>query len=258
MRQGFLWVGLTAAAFALVTLAAASGASAQEARVRLEVPPGVIGVEDPPFTVDVVVEDIVNIGGFQFDLHFDPSVLTFVNVEMGPFLGSSGRRVECLDPRVGPEYVQFVCVTLGALPPGADGSGVLATVTFDPASPGTSPLRLERVIIARLDGERIPATDEDGSISVALPPGPETPAPADTPPGATPTDLTPTVVTPAEATPVTATPVRATATASPATTSAPENGGTNWSLWGSVIGGAAILVVAAASVAWWSKARKVP
>lgn len=218
LRQGLLWIRLTAAVLALATLTVASTAGAQEAKLRLEAPSGDIGPADPPFTVDVVVEDVVNLGAFEFDLHYDSSILGFVNVERGPFLGSSGRRVECLDPRLEPGSLRFVCVTLGALPPGADGSGVLATVTLAPAGPGTSPLRFYSAILARPDGQPIAAALQDASITVASPGTPGTPA----------------------------------------ATGTSNDGGTNWPLWGSLFGGAAVLVVAAAGVAWWSRAQKQP
>ena len=250
VRQGLLWVSLAAAVFALTTPIAVSRAGAQEAKVRLEVPSGDVGVDDAPFTVDVIVEDVANLGGFEFNLRYDSSILGLVNVDRGPFLGSSGRTVECLDPRLTLGFVRFVCVTLGPMPPGADGSGVLATLTFDPAGPGTSPLRFDGAILARLDGQRIPAAVEDASITVVSPSAQQSQLPAASPPAATPAHLTP-----VEATPIGPTPILA---GTPAATNVSSDGGTNWLLWGSVIGGAAILLVAAVSLAWWSRARKLP
>jgi hypothetical protein len=234
-------------------------AGAQETKVRLGVPSGNVQVGGAPFTVDVLVEDVVNLGAFQFTLRYDSSVLGFVGVENGALLASSGRRVECLDPRVSPGSVHLVCVTLGALPPGVDGSGVLATLTFAPAAPGASPLQLDEAILASPDGQRISAANESASITVTSPGAPQTPPPAGASPVPTAAQLTPVAATPTAATPTARTPVAPTPTlvGTPATTGASGDGGTNWPLWGSVIGAAAaVVVVAAAGMLWWSRGRK--
>jgi general secretion pathway protein D len=254
LQRARLRVGLTAAIFALVTLAAAPGAGAQETEVRLEVPSGPVGADDAPFTVQVLVEDVTNLGAFEFDLRYEPSVVGLVNVEMGPFLGSSGRRVQCLDPQMAAGSVHFVCVTIGATPAGPDGSGVLATLTFDPAADGSSFLRFGDTVLARPDGQPMPATTVDASVTVGSPP-PATPLATGTPSAATPTH--PTTAAAATATRTAVAPTKTSTETPPATTTA-DNDGTNWALWGSVIGGIAALAVVAAGVAWWSRARGLP
>lgn len=266
VQQRLLWVGLAAAVFGVATLTVAPRAAAQEAKLRLDVPSAQIRVGDPAFAVEVAVDDVVNLGAFEFDLTYDSSVLEFVGVDVGPFLGSSGRNVRCLDPRVHPGYVRFVCVTLGATPArGADGSGVLATVTLAPTGPGTSPLHFDSAILVQPDGQAIPGALQDASITVASPGLPPTPLPTGTAPTATAVDITPAKPAPTQATPTQATPAQATLVNPTATLAAPpatavassSDGGTNWPLWGSIIGGAAVLVVAAAGgVTWWSRARK--
>ena len=253
MRQGFLWVGLAAAVFGLATLTLAPRAGAQETKMRLGVPSGETKVGGAPFTVDVLVENVVNLGAFEFTLGYDASVLEFVSVEKSDFLASSGRRVECLDPRVSPGSVRLVCVTLGATPPGPDGSAVLATLTFTPAAAGTSPLQFNTGILALPDGQRISATNENASITVTLPGAPQTPPPAGASPVPTAAQLTPAATTPTATTPVAP---RPTPVGTPATTGSSGDGGTNWALWGSVIGVAAVLLAAAAGILWWSRARK--
>lgn len=258
VRQGFLWVGLAAAVFGLAMLPLTPRAGAQETKVRLGVPSGDVQVGGAPFTVDVLVEDVVNLGAFEFTLRYDSSVLGFVGVENGALLASSGRRVECLDPRVSPGSVHLVCVTLGALPPGVDGSGVLASLTFAPAAPGTSPLQLDEAILASPDGQRISAANESASITVTVPGAPRTP-PAGASPVPTVAQLTPVETTATATTATATTPIapRLTPVGTPATTGASGDGGTNWPLWGSVIGAAAaVVVVAAAGMLWWSRGRK--
>jgi len=254
-RQGLLWVGLTAAVFALVTLVTAPDAGAQDTRVRLEVPSGPIGVDDAPFTVQVLVEDVADLGGFEFDLLYEPAVLSLVRVEAGPFLGSSGRRDECLDPQMAAGSVHFVCVTLGAMPAGPDGSGVLAVLTFDATSEGTSFLRFGETAVVRPDGQPITATTVDASVTVGRTPSTESPLATGTSEAPTPTAGTAAASTTPRSTAVAPTP---TSTETPPAGGSTDNDGTNWALWGSVIGGIAALMAATAGVAWWSRTRGLP
>ena len=99
--------------------------------------------------VTILTSDVKNLAAFQFGLQYNPSILKYMGVKEGTFLGSSGRQVNCPDPRVSQdgqlEKLQFNCVTLG--PPvsvggvaGPNGSGVLAVVTFSPVGGGNTPL----------------------------------------------------------------------------------------------------------------------
>lgn len=251
MRRGSIWVSVLLVVVVVASLSLASRAGAQEAKVRLEVPPLDEQVDDAPFPVDVVVEDVTNLGAFEFELAFDPAVLSFADVTEGPFLSSSGRLVECLDPRLAPGSVHMTCVTLGPEPPGPDGSGVLATITFELVGPGTSPLRFEVLTLAQPDAQRIQSVPEDGLIAfdpagVVVTPVPvATPTPIVVAADATATELVPSGGTPSSAT----TPESMSDTA--------DGSGTNWTLWGSVIGAAVIVVAAAAGGAWWYRTRKL-
>jgi len=239
----------------LAAQTATPDAGAQAASVRLEVPSGPIGADDPPFAVQVIADDVTNLGAFEFDLLYQPSTVNLVNVEVGPFLGSSGRRVQCLDPQMAAGSVHFVCVTIGATPAGPDGSGVIATLTFDPTANGSSFLRFGETVLAGPDGQPIPATTADGSVTIGATVPPATPPATGIPASATPAPTAPTTPAPATKTAVTPAP---TSTETPAATATTDNGGTNWALWGSVIGGIAALVVVGAGAAWWSRARSQP
>ncbi len=139
------------------------------------------------FTVDVVVDNVSNLGAYDFTLGFHPSVLSLVDVDNGPFLGSTGRSVQCLPPQLEPDSIRFHCVTLGAQPPGPNGSGVLSTVTFQAVGTGTSFLDLGGVVLLTPSGARIDVESVvDGSVSASIGPTPTpgfTPTPTSTPPG---------------------------------------------------------------------------
>jgi hypothetical protein len=167
--------------------------------------PGPVTVRvDPPwqqapigqqFTVNVAIDNVVNLGAFEFTLNFDPLVLQYVSTAVGPFLGSSGRLVNCPSSDSGQGLVHLTCTTLGSTPPGPDGSGILATLTFLPISTGQSPLTLNDVIVTDPMGGVITAGAVSGAVTAILGPTPtstDTPGPSPTPsitptPGPSPT-----------------------------------------------------------------------
>lgn len=171
----WLWLG----ALALAMSAAFNGATtaAQETIVRLETPTDEVKLEGSPFKVNVLVDNVVNLGGFQFSLEFDPTVLKAIAVEDGPFLGSSGREVICGGEEVAEASVSLVCVTLAAPVslggvPGADDAGVLATVEFSAAGEGETSLGLRNVKLVQAEVDEagtpitIPTASEDGMVTV--------------------------------------------------------------------------------------------
>jgi hypothetical protein len=118
------------------------------------------------FSVDIVISGVdagSPLNGFEFDLFFDPSVLTATSVVDGGFLLAPVFQVQ---NSVGVMSIEFAEVTL--LPDGASGSGVLATIVFEAALAGNSALDLQNLLLAAPFGVPI-ETDgiADGSISIA-------------------------------------------------------------------------------------------
>jgi hypothetical protein len=157
-------------------------ASAQEnlPRVVVQVPGDEIEVKEggEDFQIDILAEDVENLAAFQFSLSYDSSIINYVKVEEGPFLGSSEREPKCLDPRLepgDPEVLRFNCVTMGPPvseggPAGAEGSGVLAMVTFSPVGGGETPLeQLEgRLVAADINETGVPIELETTVVSASL------------------------------------------------------------------------------------------
>lgn len=105
-------------------------------------------------TVEILTQDVNNLGAFSFTLQFDNDVLEYVGLVDGGFLRSTGRTQQCIQPSRGPngepaadmanQYggVTYGCSTFGLLQdnqgiPGPSGSGLLATLTFKPKAAGT-------------------------------------------------------------------------------------------------------------------------
>ncbi len=176
-------------------------------------------------SVDVLVEDAVNLGSFQFDVLYDPDLVEVKTVQLGDFLGQTGRQPNPLGPRTDrPGDTAFGAFTLGVADQrGPDGGGRLATLQLVGKRAGTASLRLDRV----------QATDPQGRpIALAA----TTPAPSASP------------AAPASITPASPRPPAAAATPSPPASPTPAPPPTTSSSLLLVAGGAAALAVVLAAL----------
>jgi hypothetical protein len=182
------------------------------------VAPSTWPVDGGEFEVRVRAENVTNLGSYEFQLAFDPELLEFKGIENGQFLGSSGRSTACPPAIVGPDShfqledgnVRFGCGTLGLTPPGPDGSGVLAILTFSPRAAGAADLELVWVSLSDPNAGDISTQRQSGCVAVGAgticveptvaPPAVPTPR-STPPPTATATDSTPTEPAPTEPAP---------------------------------------------------------
>ncbi len=186
--------------------AAASAQSSQPGQAQLSVrlPVEQVTKDGPEFQVDILADNVTNLAAFKISLTYDAAVIAYSGVDIGPFLGSTGREPKCFDPQITsqePATLEYSCVTLG--PPvsipgataGASGSGVLATVKFVPLRDGNTSIDLKEgtLIAAALDEDGMPLTIAASISGAAL-------------------------------------------------EVAPSGGGTNWLLWGAVAGVAVVVL----------------
>lgn len=161
--------GLVGVAILLALFVFAPSSLAQGTVVRID--PATLGVpiSSPSFTMNVVIDDVENLGAFQFDLVYNPAVVHITNVTLGPFLGSTGRFASSLPPAINNTTGR---TTFGAFSfgftAGPSGSGVLAVVTLVPQSEDESPLNLENVQVTDINGVVIPASLQNGKILVGI------------------------------------------------------------------------------------------
>jgi hypothetical protein len=102
------------------------------------------------FDVALRIEGAEDLALFDFDLTYDPDVVSVSDIEEGGFLSSGGQGVFTK----GPEYPVTGTVTYAAAifvpqPEGVDGSGDLAVLHLEALSVGTSPLTLAEVRLWR-------------------------------------------------------------------------------------------------------------
>ena len=117
------------------------------------------------YTVAITADDIEDLGGFEFDLSFDPNHLRIDDIALGDMLGSTGRSASKLGPSIDNTAGT---ATFGAFSFGSQsgpGSGALAILTFTTLStPGASQLELQDVQILNTQAQSQPAQATSGGI----------------------------------------------------------------------------------------------
>jgi hypothetical protein len=107
------------------------------------------------------------LGGFEFEVRYDPAILVLREIVATDFLGTF--EVVCIvrdvDSAFQPGHAPIGCVRVGS-DPGPQGSGAIATLKFRPLAPGTTQLELFGARLAGPLGEDIPISTEHASISV--------------------------------------------------------------------------------------------
>ncbi len=170
------WIGRSVAGVLLLALAlvflSSRSAAQQPVAVRVQGPASPV-VAGQPFVVTLLAENAANLGAFEFEYNFTPAVAaaTVNNIQLGPFLGSTGRttgelRLASAPGRPGvPLYGAYSYGTAG----GPSGNGVLATVTMTAVAPGASQLSLTQLKMTTITGDEIASISTAGSVTVIGP-----------------------------------------------------------------------------------------
>jgi adhesin HecA-like repeat protein len=160
----------------LIGLTLSFGASNGSAAPILSIEPSSSLVQPgKSFTLDVRISDVVDLFAFQFDLAFNPLILSTGSITEGPFLPSGGATAfvaGTVDNMAG--TITATADTLIGAIPGVNGSGVLASVDFLALSVGASPITLSDAIVLDSDLNDIAVSIVDGGVTVAAIPEPST------------------------------------------------------------------------------------
>ena len=202
-------------------------------------------------TTGILVEDVTDLYGFEFEITFDPTILEVVDadpdeegvqIQPGDFLSPDWTLDNTVDNDKG--TITYALCQMNPSPP-QSGGGVLAIITWRGKAPGTSSLHLAHVLLGALGGVEIPSSAGDGQIVVvsaqappaatpmgtAAPTGTPTPPPPTSTPTSTPAPptFTPSATAvleatePPAATPTSVPPGTATSTDGPTPVSAPTS-----------------------------------
>jgi len=151
-------------------------AAVQAATISIEPASSTASVGDT-VNLNVAISNVSDLFAFQFDIGFNPAVLSASSVSEGPFLLSGGTTtfVPGTIDNVG-GVVSFTADTLNGPVSGVNGSGVLATLQFEGVGMGTSPISLANITLLDSNFGSIDFTSTDGSVTVNASTTPE-PAP---------------------------------------------------------------------------------
>lgn len=123
-------------------------------------------------TLDININNVLNLFGVAFDLIFNPSILTFISASKGAFLEQGGIATHLLTAVSPPGdlIVGYSRQAVNGVPTGIDGSGTIMRITFKAITNGSSSLSFQNNALCSASSSpicpAIPATWENGSITV--------------------------------------------------------------------------------------------
>jgi hypothetical protein len=136
--------------------------------VSVEVPQTV--VKGLPFSADIRVEDVIDLAGFQLDVVFDPQALETIDVEEGEFLKTAGSTF-WLGPDINNSAGTINSITAARTGSGgANGTGIIATITFVPLRTGETVIRPRNVRLLDSSSRLIPSTAREVTLNVSSAP----------------------------------------------------------------------------------------
>ena len=119
------------------------------------------------FTLDLNVENIHNLGGWQFDIAFDHTVLEAVEVNEGDFLKTQGGATFFQRGTIDNRSGKIRGLSAARLSEdGVSGTGTLVSVTFTAKTAGQTQLRLDNLQLAAITGTPITAESHEIVITV--------------------------------------------------------------------------------------------
>lgn len=104
--------------------------------------------EGSSFSVDISISGVSDLFAFEFDLGFDPSILSATSITEGSFLPSGGPTLwfpGTIDNTSG--LIQFTSDSLQGFDPGVSGNGFLAHIDFTALTTGSSNINLFNIIL---------------------------------------------------------------------------------------------------------------
>ena len=130
-------------------------------------PPSITASVGQEFSVDINISSVSDLYGWEFYLGWNASLLDWVSVSEGPFLKSGGSTYFSYFLNTTGEHVIVDCTLEGEIP-GVNGSGTLATVTFNTTNAGECPLNLYNVDLRDSTDTEIPCEAVSGNFTSML------------------------------------------------------------------------------------------
>ena len=119
------------------------------------------------FTLDISVEDVIDLAGWQFDIAFDPAVLEAVEVSEGDFLKTGGGTAFFQKGTIDNTTGKITKLSSAKLSDdGVSGTGTLLSVTFTAKTTGETRLALHNFQLGSTTGEIINAGPHEVVITI--------------------------------------------------------------------------------------------
>ena len=122
---------------------------------------------DDTFTLDLSVENVIDLAGWQFDIVVDPTMLEVVEVNEGDFLKEGGETTFFQQGTIDNTIGKITKLSSARLSEdGVTGTGTLLSVMFTAKTVGQTQLKLENFQLAAITGVSIPAGPHEVIITV--------------------------------------------------------------------------------------------
>ena len=109
------------------------------------------------FTLDLIVEDVVDLAGWQINIAFNPQVLGAISVAEGNFLSKDGGNTLFLQGTIDNVSGAITGVHQVFLGDGSvSGTGKLLSITFEAKATGRERVRLHNFVLGSSNGDNIP------------------------------------------------------------------------------------------------------
>ncbi|HEX77196.1 MAG TPA: PKD domain-containing protein [Dehalococcoidia bacterium] len=157
------WTHITIAGAFAGAISAQEVTTVNISPISQAVPPG------ETFTVNVVIEPKVAIAGAQFDLSFDATLVTVVDVEEGDLLSQDGASTFFQPGAIDNDAGTVTGVVGVVITPGASVSspGTFAIITLRAGTTsGTAPLDLSNVIVGDIQANEVPIETGSGDVEL--------------------------------------------------------------------------------------------
>ena len=117
------------------------------------------------FDVFVNISSVKDLYAFQFDVGFNPSVISALTVTEGAFLPNGGTTsfIPGSIDNIGGLITNNADILLGSIP-GVSGDGPLLEISFQALTAGVSLISLSNIILLDSNSDDIPFTSTDGTV----------------------------------------------------------------------------------------------
>lgn len=121
------------------------------------------------FSIDVVVSPGTNIAGGQFNLSYNPSLVTFNGITEGNLFKQNGALTYFMQGQTGYGTINNVAAVILGAGQSVSTSGIMATVHFTAISSGVCTFTLTNVIVGDTNGQSVPIIVNNGQTTVNVP-----------------------------------------------------------------------------------------